>query len=109
MYIDELRENNDVTTKKAADILEKRIKSLKKRNIPDRMRRLLAILDHCDIGMVNGHLSTSGCVLSAFPLEMTALRMSLRIFNYEPRHNGDILREACLIFRTRNHGRKTKV
>jgi len=99
MFIQELNDNMDATLKTSVNILEKRIKSLKKRNIPDRMRRLLCIFDHCKIEMYNGHLTTAALVLSAFPREMDALRASLMVHNYSPRKNKEILKLACITFR----------
>jgi hypothetical protein len=99
MFTQELNDNMDATLKTSVNILEKRIKSLKKRNIPDRMRRLLCILDHCKIEMYNGHLTTAALVLSAFPREMDALRASLMVHNYSPRKNIEILKLACVTFR----------
>ena len=104
MFIQELNDNMDAnllseTTQNWETILERRIKSLKKRNIPDRMRRLLCIFDHCKIEVYNGHLTTAALVLSAFPREMDALRASLMVHNYSPRKNKEILKLACVTFR----------
>ena len=95
MYIDELNQNPDATLKTSVDIVEKRIKSLKKRNIPDRMRKLLKILNRCESGLLNGHLSTAGLVLSAFPNEMESLEYGL--INGHAKQG--ILETACLHFR----------
>lgn len=105
MIIKELNENPNPSNKKSEDILVKKTKSLKKKNIPERLRLLLNIMDSCELILEDGNLTTAGLILSSFSNEMKSINKALITVSYSPKDDKEMLIYACYIYRTKkfNH------
>lgn len=103
MYILKLNEAQDINTEESLKIFNHQKKLLKKKNIPERLKILLKILDSCVLLSKTGELTIAGLILSSFKNEMKSINKALMDIDYSPKNDKNILMYACYVYRTKKY------